>query len=706
VLRDGAAAQYGSDAIAGVINVILKADAQDGELSHKIGGYGWKDGLTTQTGISKGLTLPGGGAIEFTGEFFTQNHTDRSGLASGPFYYPLPDGSPDPREATTNPDKVVDGLPDTRTINVGYNGNLPLANGMKLYSFSTFTFRHAKGYEYFRYANDGAKDPTYNYDPTTGSYTQIYPDGYEPNEVIDELDFGSTIGVKGNDLFGWAWDLSSTYGKDDASISVVNTMNATLGPDSPHSFYAGSWINTELTNNFDLTRSFQIGLPKPLDIAVGLEHRNNSYALKPGEFGSYGTGPYTSVTGPDPETGQPAADPYQPTPGAQSFPGFNPAIASNDYRDSFAGYLDFETQPLAKWDVGIAGRFEHYDDFGNTVTGKLSTRYQVVKGFAVRGTVSNGFRAPALGQSHYAATTTNFANGEAFQVGTFPVASAEARAFGATALKPEKSTNFSVGFVSTPLKNLDITVDLYRIYVRHRIMETGQIGAAQYPNPDDPTQFQTGDYLTGLLESAGLDPASAAGTSVQYFTNAANTRTQGVDVVTSYKTNFKQYGSVRWSFEANWNQTTITDLTPLPAALQPVQSVYPDLQLADISTQGFLTVGTPRNKLIFGAQYMKGPFRASLHETRYGHVVDTENAIYAGPIETVAPAWITDLDLSYQASNWLTLGLGANNLFNRYPAQTSQDFQSFVGEGFGKYDGLTPYGYFGGFYYGRAVISF
>jgi iron complex outermembrane receptor protein len=525
--------------------------------------------------------------------------------------------------------------------------------------------------------------------------------------VIDENDFSATAGVKGKDLMGWAWDLSTTYGKDDDSVSVVNTLNPTLGPTSPHAFYAGSWINTELTTNLDFTRSFEIGLAAPLATAFGLEHRNNSYALKPGEPGSYELGAFTDQLGPDPSNPGQSTD-YQLTPGAQAFKGFSPEIASNDYRDSFAAYFDFETKPIKALDVGIAARYEHYDDFGSTTTGKLSLRYEITRNYALRGTVSNGFRAPALGQSHYAATSTQFQQVnnklEAFQVGTFPIESAVSQAFGASPLRPEKSTNYSVGFVATPIKAMDVTVDLYRIYVRHRIEETGTIGAPSFPL-DDPNN-PGNDYLTDLLLGAGLDPTSAAGTTVQYFTNAIDTRTQGIDFVSGYRSNFGRFGTVRWSVEANFNQTDVTAVAGVPAVLQPIQQAYPTFALVDGPVQGYLTEATPRNKLILGAAWRKGKWHANLRENRFGHIVDTNAEEIGGPVQFVKPMWTTDLDLSWDATDRFTFAVGATNLFNSYPPETTPDYQSAEGQGFGKYDPLTPAGYFGGFYYGRVAYHF
>ena len=687
VLRDGASAQYGSDAIAGVVNIVLKHRDHGGAMSSRDGIYDFKDGFTSQDGADYGFKL-GEGFIHLGGEVLSQNFTNRAADAEGPFYYPQANGAPDPREATTGRDKVIDGLPIVRAFNIGYNAGVPLAPLVDFYSFSSFGLRHSQGFENFRYAN-GNNDPPYDWG--------IYPDGFEPREAIHEVDFSATAGIKGPDLYGWNWDLSGTYGKDDAAVFTLNTLNATLGPSSPTHFYDGSWIASELTANLDLSRAFSIGLAEPLHVAAGAEYRNDAYGLKPGEAGSYETGSYTSFCAPVAATS--TSDPCYPdttkypSAGAQSYNGFAPDTVGHAYRDNFAGYVDLEMQPLPRLETGIAARFEHYSDFGNTRTGKISARYQALPSLALRGTVSNGFRAPALGQSLYATSSTFFelidGVNTAINVVTAPVDSPEARALGSTSLRPETSINYSLGFVATPTRDIDLTVDAYRIYVRHRILETGILSE----------QLDAG--IGTLLQQAGVDPS----TNVQYFTNAADTRTQGLDAILNYRSRFGAWGSVRWIAEANWNQTAITRIAPNPTQLASLQQSDPSFQLFDVAQQGYLTVGTPRNKTILGGTWLKGPLKLDLHFIRYGHVVDTTKAD-SGIYQEVPPAWITNLDLAWTLHNGLTLGLGANNLFDHYPPQTSLAFRGDAGSGsdytgFGKYYGFTPYGYFGGFYYVR-----
>lgn len=692
VLRDGASAQYGSDAIAGVINIVLKHDDHGGELASRNGLYDFKDGFTSQDGADAGFRLGHGGFLHLSAELFGQDFTNRAGQAEGPFYYPLPGGAADQREAGASRDRVIDGLPLTRALNLGYNASLPL-DGAQLYSFSTFTVRHGKGYENFRYAN-GNNDPPYDWN--------IYPDGFEPREAIHEIDFSSTLGLKGPDLYGWNWDAGVTYGRDDAAVFTEHTINATLGPGSPTRFYDGSWINSELTGDLDFSRAFNVGLAGPLHVAAGAEYRNNAYAIKPGEPGSYETGSYTAFCAPvaTSDTSDPCYPDTtkHPSSGAQSYNGFSPDSVGHAYRDNFAGYLDFEARPLPGWDVGIAGRFEHYSDFGNTRTGKFSMRYELTPALALRGTVNNGFRAPALGQSLYATSSTFFQTinnvSTAIDVITAPVASTEARALGATPLRPETSTNYSLGFVATPARNLDITVDAYRIYVRHRILETGILSEQLDPG------------IGTALQQAGVDPS----TNVQYFTNAADTRTQGLDAIFNLRTHFGRWGLVRWIAEGNWNQTSITRIQANPPQLASLSQSSPGFELFDAAQQGYLAVGTPRSKLIAGGTWLKGPFSASLHLVRYGHVVDSSKAD-SGIYEEIPPAWITNLDLGWQVGRGLRLGLGANNLFDKYPPQTSLAFRGDYGPGsnyvgFQKYSGFSPYGYFGGFYYVRLSYRF
>ena len=735
VLRDGAAALYGSDAIAGVINIILKKSAYGGSFTGKAGGYSFKDGFTQRESFNQGFSIGDGGFLNVTAEYLNQRHTDNGNVTqpqnnTGPngspsFYYGLDyngTSNParfDPRDATAyGQHRIQQGLGDQHAVNAEYNLGLPVFGGAaQLYSFSTYGYRVGIGYENFRYAN-GSTDPVFcpnGTGPANNPYCQIAPNGFEPNEVITENDFSTTLGLKGDNLLGWAWDVSSTYGKDDASVGTQNTINATLGPNSPTKFYNGSWIATEFTNTVDVSHPFNVGLAAPLNVALGGEYRNESYTVKPGEIGSYAYGPGNVCA-----TGGPTASPYctfvgpdgktrTPNAGAQSYNGFSPAQSGRDYRDSFATYVDFETKPLPKWDTGIAARFEHYDSFGNAVIGKFSTRYQVVKDFAVRGTVSNGFRAPALGQSLFASSSTFFQAGQAYDAVTAPVNSPLAIAFGAKPLKAEKSTNFSLGFVATPLRHLDITVDAYRIYVRNRISVTENIGPGLLPGTDS-----TGTPVVSYLLPPGVNVSN-----IQYFGNLVSTRTQGIDAVINYTTNFHQYGLFRWTLAANWNQTKITSVAANPSVYtQPlgpdgisVEQANPGFNnVFDPSQVGYLTLATPRTKQVVGINWLKGPFSVNFRATRYGSIANISSQTVDGSrYIKLTPKAIFDLYASYDVTDNVNVGLGADNLLNTRPTTQIPDRQSpsvSGPQGGGKYadSGSAPYGTYGGFYYLQLTV--
>jgi iron complex outermembrane receptor protein len=742
VLRDGAAAQYGSDAIAGVINVVLRSDTGEGRFSAKFGGYDFKDGFSHQETLDKGFAYGETGYLHLAAEYLDQRHTDRS-FATLPQNPTGPDGALayywgrdyaggqparfDPRESSAaGQHRVQDGIPDVHGVNLSYNAGLA-SDALELYSFSTYSYRVGTGYENFRYANGNA-DPTFCPDGSGGAanpYCQIDPDGYEPREIITQNDFSTTLGIKGQDLYGWSWDLSSTYGKDDARVGVDSSLNATLGPDSPTRFYNGSWIATELTNDLDLSRAFALGLAAPLNLALGLEHRNTSYTVKPGQNESWWYGPdnlcaadpqasaYCGFTAPDGSIRMPGA-------GAQSYNGFEPRQSGHDYRDSFAGYIDVETRPWPRWDLGIAARFEHYDDFGNTRTGKLSMRYQLLKVLALRGTLSNGFRAPTLGQSLYGSSSTFFSNGQALDILTAPVGSDVAKALGASALKPEKSTNQSLGLVFTPLRNLDITLDLYRIYVRHRLSVSGYLGPDYQYGPcvkqsDGSILNADGSCVSDASLRPTIDDLFPSGTrplDLQYFGNLVDTRTQGADLVLDYRCQFGRYGRVRWSLEANVNQNALTGIAPNPALFarrqadgNSVESVNPGfVNVFDAAQQGYLTAASPHNKLILGADWRREAVAARLSLTRFGKVLDTT---YPEAVQSLTPKIIVDLDLSWELRSGLSLGLGADNLLDTYPPKTTPAYRARSGPfGFGQYDSFAPYGYFGGFYYARFGLRF
>ncbi|MCU1716850.1 TonB-dependent receptor plug domain-containing protein [Pseudomonas sp. 5P_3.1_Bac2] len=665
VLRDGAAAQYGSDAIAGVINIILKNADQGGNSTTTLGhNYGSGGAVTTQA-LNLGTALPNSGFINFALDVRSQNKANRADKALGDFYNPLPDGSPDPRESTVSRDISWSyGQPRYELLNASYNAELPLDDVTSLYSFSTFSIRKSEaGASYVR--------PN-----SLSGNSSRYPDGYLPIREIEEHDWQTAVGARG-EINAWAWDLSSTYGRNKAWLSSRNDFNPSFGDASGTNFDQGSQTAEQLTSNLDFTRSFDIGLAKPLDVSFGVEHRYEKFSIGAGDEDSYASGGYVIPTGPYAGIAPPA--------GSTASSGFRPEEANSDSRNNYAGYLDLGFNPTAKWYVGVAGRLEHYDDdAGDSASGKLSTRYELTPQFSLRATVSNGFRAPSIAQSIYASSWTRTlvtgpGTSTSYDVKVLPVDSPAAKALGAEALKPEKSLNYSVGFTYEPLANLRLTTDAYLIKITDRIVEASVL---------------SGPAVSDILAANGLQSDIAA----QFYTNAIDTRTHGVDVVLDYLQNYGKFGSVKWSAGLNWNKTKVTDVKDTPAALAALGSSY---TLFDYEAQSDLSKGSPTSKFVLSGNWQVGDFTVNLRGTRYGEYFQASAGGRAYD-RTWSPTWITDLDIDYAITSQLKVAIGANNLFDKYPDKIGP----ITGQGVNGYGLYSPYGLTGGYYYSRLSLDF
>jgi len=651
VLRDGAAAQYGSDAIAGVINVILKADASGTAVTTAGQGYDGKK-QTVQQSLNKGFELGRDGILQLALDARSQND-DNKASANG--YSQA--------EAFDRAGKVTYGgygTPKINLLTLGYNAELPVNDELSLYSFSTWSYRKAEQGQNFRL-------PTIVNTITTGP--NGYPAGYTPTWYIEEHDYQAALGAKG--LVGeWDWDLSSTYGRNEAEQGTWNNQNPSLGEATPNHFESGTWIASQLTSNLDLHRTFDIGLGKPLDVSWGLEQRRDSYQVKAGDWASWADGGYCA------SPGNCAAS------GAQVTNGISPAEATSASRNSYAGYLDVGFHPLPQWYWGAAVRYEHYDrGIGATRSGKLTTRYEFTPELALRATVSNGFRAPSLANSLFSARSTTYGvvNGvyQSINYGVLPVNSAAAQALGAEALKPEKSTNYSLGLTWQPSERLAFTADAYLINVRDRITLTGTL---------------LGPEVTDTLLASGIDSTSGG----RYFTNGADTRTKGLDVVGSYDQDLGGAGSLKWTAAFNWNDTEILDYK------QSVNILGTPYELMNREARNFLTDVQPHTKLILGANWRWDRYRVNLGLTRYGAWREVNAANDRSLDREYKARWITDLDLGYQLTKDLELAIGARNLFDVYPERQAPSSKTMV-KGYGAY---SPYGFTGGYYFGRVTYNF
>ena len=664
VLTDGAAAQYGSDAIAGVINVILKSKDSGGGAVAQLGQYFDGDGFNQLYNLNQGFKLGADGFMSLSASLVEQELTNRAIDATlTPRYY-----SGDPRNSL--PAGIVYkgyGIPQSETAALSFNAGLPITDTVRAYAFGTRS--QAKGLNWvgYRAANND------------NNVTAIWPDGFEPRIIVDQTDFSATAGLKGDGL-GWQWDLSATHGKNRAETRLTDSVNPTYGLLSPTAFYDGAFVASETTLNADFNRPFTSGFfAAPLNVAFGFEVRRDTYGIEAGDVASYADGGQPQLTGP--KAGQQVT-----LPGAQAFAGFRPADEQDASRKSAGAYLDLETKLTANWDIGLAGRYEHYNDFGNNTSGKLSTRYQFSPMVALRGTLSSGFRAPSLGQQFYSAGATAQFRGVDYTIANIPVESAAALALGAQPLKPEKSSNVGVGIVLKPIDAMTLTLDAYQIEIKDRIVQSAQIGLSP-SGVLDPA-------LAALLQTKGITGIDAA----RYFLNGVNTRTRGLDLIGTYRTDFKAYGAVDWTLALNANRTRITELTP--AAQQTLYGTQVFNQVA----QDQLTMTTPKDKVSLSADWSLGNWRAFLRETRYGTF--TTPSTVSGGYSHHGVKWITDLELGYTVSRGLILSLGAQNLFNTYPDKTNEkNFNPATFNGAQIYNSASPFGLSGGNYYARLSYS-
>jgi iron complex outermembrane receptor protein len=640
ILRDGASAQYGSDAIAGVINIILKSASHGGSLQTTSGQTYDGDGFKNGESANIGLNLGDHGFLDLAAEYDRQNHTVRTGPDD---YF----GTFQPGHGYYNP---IEGDPASTRESVGFNAGYYLGDDVELYGFGTYAHRDAEAYQ--------------NYRPPS-VLPQVYPGGFVPTETVNENDYSVTAGAKGQNLFGWSWDLSTTYGGDNEGIGLVNSANTALyAADgfTPTSFHLATVSNTQLTNNLDFSRAFQLPLlPAPVNVSFGLEQRRETYSVGPGDEYSYLLG------------------------GAQALPGLAPVSASDNSRNVLGTYIDLSTHLTQKWTVDLAGRFEHYSDVGDTTNGKISTRYDFTPQIAVRGSVSTGFRAPSLAEEYY----SNVNESPASVSGLLAANSAAAKLIGAQPLKPEESTNYNIGLVLTPVKNLNVTIDAYQIDIRNRIVEGGTASGAA---------------AIAAMEAAGLSvpssvPASAV--SASYFTNGASTRTRGLDLSGTWHTSFGAYGQMDWDLGVNLNTTSVTHVAN-------GANGQPELNAQQIA---WLTTATPKNKIIIGGTWHLDKWGVSLHETRFGSTSSEETYI-VGPnaFSTTqfihfenAARYVTDLEVRYDVTKRFQIAAGANNLFNVYPSKLPYQAQL---EG-AQYDAFaSTIGEDGGFYYLRARYTF
>jgi iron complex outermembrane receptor protein len=648
VLRDGASAQYGSDAIAGVINIVLKEQDHGGAVQSTFGQYTKGDGFRRSIGGWTGFTLPGDGFLTLSGEGLRSERTSTGGTDGRQFY---PTG--DAREADADRHWRY-GSPGLEDWNLALNTGLSLNDAVDLYGFATYQDRTGESQATFRRPIDA------------NNLVAVYPNGFLPLLDVRSRDASVTGGVKIRDDSLGTFDLSANYGRNRIDYHLSDSLNASLGPASPTRFNAGALVNEQTNVSLDHVKAFKVGWGAgPLVFSSGLAWRNEAYEVIAGDLASWTHG-----------TALPAR-----AGGAQGFPGTQDSDEGRYARHVFGGYLGLEQQVTDKLQLGLAGRSEHYDDFGTTTTGKFSVRYDFTPQWGLRSTISSGYRAPTLGQIGTSATQTEFKAGDptAYQVGTVSVNTPVARALGASDLKPEKSTSLSLGVVWQPLERASVSVDAYHIRIQDRIALSETLSGTQ---------------VSQILASQGYGNYSG----VSFFTNALDTNTSGVDVAAHYRLDLADASQLTLNGAFNYSKTQVTDIKDNPGPLAGT-----GITLINREALSYVESASPNTKLILGADWRKGAWQTSFNTIRYGTYTLDSNLGEARD-QTFSAQWVSNASVSYDISQALTLTLGGNNIFDSYPDKIDVA-NRFVG-GRVAYQSISPAGAEGAFYYVKADYRF
>jgi iron complex outermembrane receptor protein len=712
VLRDGAAAQYGSDAIAGVVNVVLKEGVFAPFLTGDLGEYMTskenpaalpdaggsrpaypRDGRTIDVNGGWGVPL-GRGSLGLFAEYRDRQPTNRAG--------------PDPTDmfVTGDADAVVNGELVTKNNSIPmpnhhwgdgaskdlmtfanasfpFNPASPSAAG--LYAFGGYSYREGAGFGYFRPPSSQRNWPA------------IYPNGFLPKFAPDVLDFSGAGGVRGV-MSGWSYDLGGTVGHNGFKYNLEHTLNTSLGPclttpcapgpdgtlgtaDDPGipnktNIFAGELKYTEAILSLDASHEYAMGLASPVNVALGTAFRAERYQIGAGEAASYINGFH------------PAQDGSIAPSGSQVFPGFRPEDASDSHRNNIGAYVDLEGDLVPRLLADVAARYEHYSDFGSKLTGKLAMRFQPTQRLTLRSAVSTGFRAPSLNQSFYSSVVTNFeadpttGNPVPFEIGIFPVNSREARALGARPLKPESSRNFSAGFAVTPADNLTFTSDFYYIAIDDRITITGFLG--------DGT-----DSVSAILRNIG-----SRATTAQFFTNAIDTRTRGLDLTGNYT--FETLGGiVGLNGVFNFTRTTIPkeDNIPLPPELQGT-----GVTLVNKYDEGGLLAITkerPAWRSTVTGVYNRGAWNGMARYAYYGKYTSALYSYSGSDVQNYRGKSLVDAEIGFTPVRGFKLSVGGRNLFDVYPDKMNE------GNGFDifPWPPASPFGYNGRFVYTRVELT-
>ena len=717
VLRDGASAQYGSDAIAGVINFVLKDDREGGSFALKSGAYGEGDGALFQFQGNRGFAVGDTGFINVTSEYRQQGGTSRSVQRDDAIAL-MEQGN----GFIQDPAQIWGALDVANDMKLAINAGYSPSSTTALYGFLTAATRKLSGGFYYRNPqtregvfsrtdtetgarrlivadldgidsgiqcpsitltdNNVLQNPTYQQiaDNSTElgancfAFNELYPGGFTPSFGGTIEDASLAVGIRKELPYDWAFDVSASLGYSNVDYDISNTVNPSLGPLSPTSFNPGGVSQVERTLNLDFSKLIQTVFDDPVSIGLGIEWRKETYFQKAGDESSYIAGPYAF----EPPLGLNEGFSI----GSNGFPGYQPQSAGNWSRSNWAMYADIEFFVTEALQFGVASRLEHFSDFGTTFDGKLSTRYKLNDLFALRGSVNTGFKAPTVGQSNVINVTTAYGPNGLEDQATLPPTDLISVQLGATPLTPEESVNFSVGAVMHVSEYFFATVDYFNIRLEDRISTTSAIPLTE-------------DDISALI--ADGRPDAAKYNAAKYFTNDFDTKTQGVDVVVNY-----QFAAGEWQnnllFAYNWTDTQVERVTLYPALVDGALQLTPNLTNARIR---MLEDNLPAHRGSITLEQAISSFAFTWRLNYFGSFYEDHLDASAG-FDIYGSARLTmDAQFSWQVSEETRFTVGAQNLFNTLP-----DTNIFKGEVGALYPPTTPGGINGNFFYAGLEFEF
>jgi len=717
VLRDGAAAQYGSDAIAGVINFQLKDNDEGGSLSVEMGQHYEGDGeLVTVTG-NIGFSLGDKGFLSLSAEISDSNSTSRSEqycedfacvdindprFLSGDSFNTSLAGYTEEGfiagldSANLGGENVVQpwGQPNTSATRVFFNSGYEISNTMRLYAFGNYSDSEGDGGFFYRYPGNGTIENIRLEDGSLYSPLEKFPGGFTPRFTGEIEDISILAGLEGEFANEMTYDISARFGSNEISYTLDNTINPSLGPDSPTSFKPGDLTNEELQFSADFTQLFDVGFANELVLAFGVTYMEETYELGQGGELSYAVGPYSSA---DPygfcnDDGTTTAAGlgvisngstlncadsddavYQAVGvGSNGFPGFSPEYSAEYERDMVGIYVDLSSDVTDELFLQTAFRYEDYSDFGSELVGKFAFKYSLTDAVNLRGSVGTGFRAPTPGQQGTTNVSTRLPDGFPVATGLFPALSNVGQALGAEPLKPETSVNYSLG-LSGNFDELTLTLDFYNIALDDRFYAVSTIDVST-----DPTSGDAYDKFLAL-EAAGVEGANTIG-GVNYFQNAFDTTTSGMDFVATYT-----MGNTVFTGSVNYNTTEID--SDASEFLNPEDAF--DLENSIPEWKGVASIKHDYDDLTFLV-------RANIYGS-YENAIDSD----ATEIQEYDPVVLFDLEVNYQLTDDLSIAAGARNIFDTYP--DVDDGDDCCGAVY--WSGNTV-DWMGGYYYARLNYTF